>query len=248
MSPEKMSKRQERREKIRQQERRSRMVTIGLITLGTALLVFAFIYPQFKSAGEIIAPTSVTNIPQSDGLGIGDSNAPATIDVFEDFQCPACQLFTEKTQPLIIEYLVNTGKARLVFHHYPFIDGEGAGNGGESDQAANASMCASEQGKFWDMQAIIYANWNGENIGNLSNRRLQAMAEKISLNMDTFNNCFDDNKYQDDIQADFDLGVEMGVSGTPSVFVNGQQLGEDGRVPTFQDIAVVVDQIVNTAK
>jgi protein-disulfide isomerase len=132
----------------------------------------------------------------------------------------------------------------LVYHNYPFIDGDGANNGGESDQAANASMCANEQGKFWDMKEIIYANWNGENQGNLNDRRLVAMAEALNLDMDAFNACFDANKYRDDIQASFEYGQELGVSGTPSAFVNGAKVGEIGKIPTFQDIAVAVDAIV----
>jgi protein-disulfide isomerase len=247
MTIEKKSKRQERRAKIRQQETRSRLVTILLLVFGAALVVLAFIYPQFKSVGEIITPEA-RDLPSADGMSIGDPNAPVTIDVFEDFQCPACQFFAESVQPQIVTYLVDTGKARLVFHNYPFIDGDGAFNGGESDRAANASMCANEQNRFWDMEAIIYANWNGENQGNLSNQKLKAMAESIALDTDAFNACFDDNKYQDQIQADFELGQEMGVSGTPSVFVNGAKVGQTGKIATFQEIAVAVDAIVNAAQ
>lgn len=247
MTVEKKSKRQERREKVRKQEMRNRLTTIGLITVGAALLVVAFIWPQFTTIDDLVIPETKT-LPNPDGLSLGDPNAPAVIEVFEDFQCPACQFFTENIEPLILQYLVETGKARLVFRHYPFIDGVGAGNGGESDQAANAAMCANEQGKFWDMQTVIYANWNGENLGNLSNRRLQAMAEAINLDMNAFNSCFRDNKYRDAIQADFDRAEELGVSGTPSVFVNGNPVGEPGKVASFQEIAVAVDAIVNAGE
>ena len=248
MSVEKKSKRQERRDKIKKQESRSRLVTIGLIVAGALLLVLVFLWPQFQSAGEIIAATPKFELSQVDGQSIGDPNAPVVIDVFEDFQCPACQYFTESIEPLIIKYLVETGEARFVFHNYPFIDGDGAGNGGESDQAANASMCAKEQDKFWEMQAIIYANWNGENQGNLNNKRLKAMAETIGLDTGAFNSCFDSNKYKKDIQADFDLGKKMGVSGTPSVFVNGVRVGEAGKIATYQEIATAVEQIVNSTQ
>ena len=247
MTIEKKSKRQERREKVRQQEMRGRLTTIGLITVGALLLVVAFIWPQFTTIDDLIVPEAKV-LPNPDGLSLGDPNAPAVIDIFEDFQCPACQYFSDSVEPVIIQYLVETGKARLVYHNYPFIDGEGASNGGESDQSANASMCANEQGKFWEMKAVLYANWNGENQGNLSNRRLVAMAEAINLDMDAFNACFDDNKYKDDIQASFDYGQELGVSGTPSAFVNGVKVGQPGKIPTFQEIAVAVDAIVGTSE
>jgi len=245
MTVEKKSKRQARREKMRKQEMRGRLTTIGLITAGALLLVIAFIWPQFTTIDDLIVPES-TDLPNPDGLSLGDPNAPAVIDVFVDFQCSACQFFTENVEPLIIEYLVATGKARMVYRHYPFLDGEGAGSIGESDQAANAAMCANEQDQFWDMHGMIFANWNGTNQGNFSNRRLQAMAEEIDLDMDAFDACFSENRYREEIQADFDYGQEIGVSGTPSVFVNGQKVGEPGKIASFQEIAVAVDAIAST--
>lgn len=244
---EKKSKRQEHREKMERQRKRSRLLMIGLITLGALIVVFAFIAPTLQDAGEIIAVTPAA-LPAANGLTLGDSNAAVTIDVFEDFQCPACQYFTESIAPLIIQNLVSQGNVKYTFHHYPFIDGDGASNNGESDQAANASMCANEQGKFWEMQSTIYANWNGENQGNLSDVRLVAMAESIGLDMDTFNDCFRSRKYQSDIQSDFDLGQTMGVSGTPSVFVNGIKVGQPGKIATYQEIADAVNLALGAAQ
>jgi protein-disulfide isomerase len=246
MAPEKVSKRQERRAKLQQEQRRQRLTFIGLIVLGAALVVFALIWPQIRSVGTIVTVTPAA-LPNAKGLSLGNANAPVAIDVFEDFQCPACQLFTENVEPLIVTNLVAAGKARYTFHQYPFIDGNGASNGGESDQAANATMCANEQGKFWEMHATIYANWNGENQGNLSDRRLQAMAESLGLDMNAFNACFSANKYKADIQADFDKGVAMGVSGTPTVFVNGKQAGQPGKIATYDEIKQAVDAAANAS-
>jgi protein-disulfide isomerase len=241
MSREKVSKRQQRREQMQRQQQRQRLILIGLIVLGAALVVFAIVYPNIKSVGEIITVTPAT-LPNPDGLSLGEAKAPATIDVFEDFQCPACKAFSENTEPLIIENLVSTGKARYIFHNYPFIDDNtNPLRGGESDQAANAAMCANEQGKFWEMHSILYANWNGENQGNLSDRRLQAMAESLGLDMTKFNACFNANKYQSEIQADFNKGKDMGVNGTPTVFVNGQQAGQPGKIPSYDEIAQAVN-------
>lgn len=239
MSPEKISKRQERRAKMQRQQQRQRLMIIGLIVLGAALVVFAAVWPQFKSIGEIVTVTPA-DLPSPNGLSVGDPNAPVTIDVFEDFQCPVCKSFTENTEPLVIQNLVAAGKARYVFHNYPFID-DRLGRGGESDQAANAAMCANEQGKFWEMHSTLFANWNGENQGGFSNRRLQAMAEAIGLDMNAFNTCFNANKYQADIQADLDKGQELGVSGTPTVYVNGKQVGQGNSVPSYQDIVQAVE-------
>jgi len=240
MNVEKKSKRQLRREQMQKKQSRNRLITIGIITLVAAFLVFVFVSPLLRSAGEIITVTPA-DLPNPDGLSLGDPNAPVTVEVFEDFQCPACRNFTETVQPLIIEHLIKPGKVLYVFHHFPFLDGDNARSGGESDQAANAAMCANEQGKFWPMSAIMFANWNGENQGNLNNTRLKAMAESIGLEMNEFNDCFNANKYEDEIQADFDYGEEIGVAGTPSVFVNGIRVGQPGFIPQYQEIAEAVE-------
>ncbi len=234
-----MSKRQMRRQQIRRKETRGRLIWTGLITLVAFLIAFLFIWPNVKPVAEVIVPQP-NSYPQADGLGLGDPNAPVTIDVFEDFQCPSCRRFTLEVEPLIIENLVATGKVHYVFHTYPFLDGPGAGNGGESDQAANAGMCAVEQDKFWEMNAIIFANWNGENQGAFEDRRLKAFAEKIGLDTDQFNSCFDANKYKADIQADFEAGEELGVTGTPSVFVNNV-IVNPGFIPSYDEIVAAVE-------
>jgi protein-disulfide isomerase len=240
MSPEKVSKRQERRERMQRQQQRQRLITIGLIILGAAFVVLAVIWPQLRPVGEIVTVTPAA-LPDADGLSLGDPNAPATIDVFEDFQCPACQRFTENTEPLVIQNLVATGKARYVFHNYPFLDDQSVNK--ESDQTANAAMCANEQDKFWEMHSILYANQGAENMGSFSNRRLQAMAESIGLDMEAFNSCFDANKFEAEIQADLELAEQMGVSGTPTVFVNGRRVGQANSVASYQEIADAVNAI-----
>jgi protein-disulfide isomerase len=234
-----MSKRQQRRIKMQKAQMRSRMVTIGLVVLGALLIAFVLIYPNVQPAAEV-ATAKPHTYSQVNKNSIGDPNAPVKIDVFEDFQCPACRIYTQEIEPLVIENLVATGKAYYVFHNYPFVDGDGAGNGGESDQAANAAMCANEQDKFWEMEGTIYANWNGENQGTFTDERLTTFAEKIGLNMDAFNTCFAANKYKAEIQADFDLGMTLGVSGTPSIFVN-KTIVTPGRVPSYDEIAAAVD-------
>ena len=226
------------------QPARQRWVFIALIGLGVALVAFAIISGQFPP-GLQPATAAPGALPNPIGLSLGDPHAPVTIDVFEDFQCPACKYFTESIETVVIRNLVVNGKARYVYHHFPFLDGEGAQNGGESDQAANASMCANEQGRFWEMHHSLFANWNGENRGGFRDSRLQALAESTGLDMDLFYACFTANKYQAEIQADFDLGLQMGVSGTPTVFVNSVQAGRPGKIATYEEIAQAVEQALS---
>lgn len=240
------TKRQMIRETRERRQRQQRMFLI-LGIAGVALLVAAFlIYPSIRDAntpiGEIVAITPAA-APMADGLTMGDPNAPVVVEVFEDFQCPACRNFTTDTEPLLVENYVATGKIRYIFRHYPFLDDRAATR--ESDQAANASMCANEQGKFWEYHQMLYANWNGENEGSFSNKRLVAFAETLGLEMTAFNACFEDNKYKSQIDDDFALGTQYGVTGTPSVFVNGKILSP-GFVPPYDEIANAIEAALVT--
>lgn len=238
-NPKEMSKRQARREQVRRKEMRGRIVGISLISVGAILVAALLIYSNYSPAGQVATPEP-REYPQANNTSLGDPDAPVKIDVYEDFQCPSCLKFSVGVEPRIVEGLVKTGKAYYTFHNYSFLDGGGAGNGGESDQAANASMCAAEQNKFWDMHGIIFENWNGENQGAFADKRLRAYAETAGLDMTAFDACFSANKYEAEIQADFDLGNELGVQGTPSVFVNGKIVGA-GYVPGYEEIAAAVE-------
>lgn len=210
---------------------------IGVIVIGAVLVAFALIYPNLKLAGEISTVEPILR-PMADGTAMGDPNAPVVIDVFEDFQCSACRIYSEEIETRIAETYVAAGQVYYIFHQYPFIDRASATK--ESQQAANASMCAAEQGLFWEYHDILFANWNGENAGAFNDKRLVAFAETLNLDMGLFTDCFEENRYRDEIQADFELGTEMGVSGSPSVFVNGQHI-TPGFVPGFEDIQQAVE-------
>ncbi len=105
-------------------------------------------------------------------------------------------------------------------------------------------MCASEQGKFWDYHDVLFANWNGENEGAFNDARLKEFAKSLELDVDAFNACFDEDRYADAVEADFNLGNEMGVSGTPSVFVNGVMV-KPGFIPSYEDIVAAIAEAQN---
>ncbi len=233
-----MSKRDEIRARRRRQQMQKRVLTIGMMVVGALLIAAALITPSLTPVGDIatIEPRNY-NAP-IDGTQIGDPNAPVRVDIWEDFQCPACVNYTESIEPLIIQNYVETGEVVYTFHHYAFLDSYSTTK--ESQQAANASMCASEQGRFWDYHVLLYKNWNGENQGAFTDKRLIAFAETLDLDMGDFKACFNENRYKDQIDADFQAGVDMGVTGTPSVFVNDVQL-TPGYVPSFEEVAAAIE-------
>jgi protein-disulfide isomerase len=217
------------------------VISISVVVVGALLLAFLFIYPNIKPVGNIVSITPGV-YPQNDMNTMGDPNAPVKLEVWEDFQCPACRNFSTSVEPLLIQNYVSTGKVYFVFHHYPFIDGNSAS--GESNQAANASMCAGEQGRFWDYKEILFVNWIGENVGSFADRKLIAFAESLGLDMGKFNTCFNSNTYKAQIDKDFSDGVNLGVHSTPSIFVDGVFVvnpNGENLVPSYDDIAVAIE-------
>jgi protein-disulfide isomerase len=247
MSRTKRSEVKIRRQQARASQRRLIIIAVVISVIALAGVIGAAnLYENTRPVGEVIDITE-RQLPQKDGQpyvtmnGIGDPNAPVKIEVFEDFQCPACQSFSETTESLILSEmrtLIEEGKVYYTFRHYPFIDDRMASK--ESDQSANAAMCAGEQGMFWEMHDIIFANWDGENEGAFADRRLAAFAEQIGLEMESWQECFDDKRYYDQIQDDFSEGARRGVSGTPTVFVNGS-IVNPGFVPSFEEIQTAVN-------
>ena len=120
----------------------------------------------------------------------------------------------------LVEQYVAVGNVRFEYHHYIVIDGNVGGS--ESRRAAEASECANEQGAFWDYHAMLFANQQGEDSGAFSDRRLKAFAEALQLDTGKFNTCFDSRRYVTEVQADEQRARALGVTGTPTLFVNGR--------------------------
>ena len=229
-----MSKRQEIRERRRREQIRNRIIVIALVVVGALLVTFALILPSINSAttasnatktAENATPVPVVTITprvfttKVDGVHLGDPNAPVKVDAYEDFRCSACLYYTQTDEPQIIQNYVDAGKVYYTFHFFIVIDGNDGSDA--SNRSANAALCASEQGRFWDYHDTLYANQITENASLYTDARLVTMAENLKLNMTAFNQCYQAKKYASDIQKDMAQGQSLNISGTPSIFVNG---------------------------
>jgi protein-disulfide isomerase len=231
MSQERKSKRQERRAKMLQRERRNRLIMIGLIVLGAALLVFAVVWPQLRPIAEVVS-VDVGTYPNAKDNSMGDPNAPIQIEEFADFQCPFCERFHKETEPLLKQYYIDTGKVQFVFRSMGnFVSDNKARIQGtpattESQDAALAAYCAGDQNKFWEMHTHLFANVLGEDAGSFTDRRLAAIAEKAGLDMDQFNSCYNNGKFKDRVQQDSQDGQAANVTGTPGFIITYTVNGE----------------------
>ena len=227
-----MSKRKEIRRSRENQKRKTRLLIAGGISIFAILLVAAITIPIIRAnnapIGTIIVPP-LNPRPFADGLAMGDPNAPIVVEEYSDFQCPFCKKFSDELEPPIVKDFIETGK--VLFKYIPF-----RVIGSESDAAASAAYCAAEQNKFWEYHDILFANHTGEQVGDFTDKRLLAFAEKIGLNYDEFRTCYTSEKYFKQLNDNMIEGTKAKVDGTPAIFVNGIKVDTVNVYQTISDL------------
>lgn len=222
-------------------------IMLGMMMGAAMMLIMGCVAMTPKAQVATQAPVIGTVYPitpnprfMASGTAAGDPKAKVRIDVFEDFQCPACREYTQSLEPQIMRNQVATGKVYYVFHSFLVIDQATWDSAKkESHQAANAAMCAADQNRFWDFHDILFNNWTGENVGDFTDARLAAYAQLLNLDMNKFNACFTANSFKGKIDGDIAAGTKLGVQGTPSIFVNNVQVSP-GYMPTYDLITQAI--------
>lgn len=160
----------------------------------------------------------------------GSAKADVTLIEYSDFECPFCGRFHPSMVQLMNEY---EGKVKWVYRHFPLSFHP------QATPAANASECASEQGKFWE-----YADKLIENQSALSDAKYSEIAVGLGLNKSKFESCYSSKKYQARITADQAGGSTAGITGTPGTIIIGKDGSKQlvpGAVP-YEQLKAMVDQ------
>ena len=143
----------------------------------------------------------------------GSMHAPVVLVEYGDFQCPHCGA----AHPIVKRILkVYKDQMAFVFRHFPLSEVHPY-----AQVAAVASEAAANQGKFWQMHELIF-----DNQATLGIEMLLDLAEKINLDMKTFQKDFKDPKLFEKVEANFESGIVSGVNGTPSFYLNGEKFNK----------------------
>lgn len=180
--------------------------------------------PTPAAAPSPAAPTPTVEVEIGDAPTKGDDDAPVTLIEFSDFQCPFCGRFYSQTLDQIQEQYVDTGKVKFVYKHFP-LDSIHP----QATPAALAAECANEQGKFWEYHDLIFDNQQA--LGDASYKQ---WAAQLSLDEGQFNECYDSQKYLEDVQSDLQQGSSAGIRGTPGFLLNGQLISGAQPFSVFQ--------------
>jgi protein-disulfide isomerase len=169
-------------------------------------------------------PSKVFKVDAGDAPARGPKNAPVTLVLFSDFQCPFCKRVEPTITQLEKEY---PGKVRVVWKNFPLPFHPNA------KPAANAALAAAEQGKFWEMHDKLF-----ENQQSLDRASYEKYAQELGLNMARFKSALDSNKFDAKIASEAKEGAALEVNGTPASFINGHKI--DGASP-YEEFKKVVD-------
>ncbi|KGA03823.1 hypothetical protein GM49_0125 [freshwater metagenome] len=200
-----------------------RAIVIGMIVFVISVTGI-FIYFDKKPATNVSAPASIS---QADGSGlVFNPELTNQIDIWEDFQCPACRSFTAVNNEYIKKIILEK-KAKVVYHPLTFI-GERSSNGvNESVIAANAAACAMDEGKFLEMHELIYQNQGAENTGRYSKEFMIMLGIQAGLSSAKYQDCVSNGKYDDWTKASASYAAVKNVNSTPTVSVNGKELSRE---------------------
>ena len=163
----------------------------------------------------------------------GSSDSRVTLVEFSDFQCPYCRGFVPTLKRVETTY---RDRVRIVYRQYPIPSLHP-----HAAKAAEASLCANEQGKFWDLHDLMFMEQD-----RLSVDDLKAKATRLGMDRAKFAACLDGGKFAQQVENDVREGTRAGVNGTPAVYVNGVLV--EGGAASYEAVARALDAELARAK
>jgi protein-disulfide isomerase len=171
---------------------------------------------------KLVEPAKPRKTVEAKGPSRGPEGAKITIVEFSDFECPFCSRAHDTVEEVMAAY---AGKVKLVFRQFPLEFHK------KAPKAAEASLCANEQGKFWEYHDALFKNQQ-----KLEVPELKEHAGSVGLDAAKFAECLDSGKMAKIVSEDQAAGQKVGVNGTPAFFINGQMLSGAQPLDEFKKI------------
>jgi protein-disulfide isomerase len=158
------------------------------------------------------------------GMVLGDPDAPVTLVEYADYLCPHCAEFAKNDQSKLIADFVKTGKVNYEYRPMPVLGGDVSDPDNMAVKFAEASMCALDQGKFWEFHDLAFVPAAEGQRENISEAYLQEIAGKVGLDETEFATCLSEGTHRQAVLDSYNEGAAQGISGVPSFFLDGQMV------------------------
>ncbi len=226
-------------------ERRKRTLTVSAVAVAVIVIVVgAFVFIQTRSSSPTVAAAGVHGSTGNYGFVVGKADAPASLVVYEDFQCPVCKSF-EDTDSAMMDKKVADGTLKVEYRPIAILDRMSSTD--YSSRAANASACvrnATDSDTWKAYHDLLYKNQPAESSAGLTDEQLTTYATQAGAKAPAVGTCISGDTYQDWVSSATDAASKAGVSGTPTVTLNGQNVSLDdlSKVTTFEQM---IDEAAN---
>jgi protein-disulfide isomerase len=197
---------------------------VGVVVLAGLILLQGGAGGATDATSELISPQAPTPVTLADGRAVGKADAPVTLEVWTDFQCPVCGQFARTVEPALMAKYVTPGVLRIVHHDAAFQGAKSTSSYDESVEAGAGARCAADQGRYWPYQDWTFANQSGENEGAYAATRLTAIATAAGLDIGAWQACVATGAAQRAVRTETSQAVAAGVSATPTMRVNGHEI------------------------
>jgi protein-disulfide isomerase len=210
----------------------------GLAVAGLAIALLVANTPATGPTSDLRSPGyELPAAVEVEGRAIGRADAPLTLQVYSDFQCPICRRFATDYLPRLVEEFVVPGRLRIVDEPIAIL---GTGVPDESLDSAVGAVCAAEQDAYWSFHDWLFANQQGENRGAFSRTRLASIAGDVVADPDAWAACVDDPSRSTAVTARTQSVLSAGISSTPT-FRLGDRL-MTGLPRSYDDFRAVVEE------
>jgi protein-disulfide isomerase len=218
-----------RKKQTAQTRKRDMKRFYGILAVIAVVGIGAIAYAMSRGGGGMatepldmsLITDAATLLERAQGVTVGDAAAPVKVLVFSDFMCPACAHWSTQIEPNLKAEFIDTGKVQYTYYDFP-LPGHV-----HSFIASRAARCAGDQGRFWEYHDRLLSQqrtWAYQP-ATPTNQLLQ-FATEIGLDRTTFESCLRSDQHAELVTANVLLGQQLGVGGTPTVYVNQRRLGE----------------------
>ena len=215
------------------------IITVVAVLVGLVVILFGL--PKDQPPGELVVPAMPYTADLTDGEAVGSADAPVVMEVYSDFQCPACRTFVVNQLAGLVNEFVKPGILRIEARDIVILERAGSE---ESLRLAVGAACAGEQDRYWQFHDIAFANQGRENQGDHDAAFIAQVADLAGVDRTAWDACIARDDVAAAIRSQTATSRSAGIGSTPTLLVNGEKLVG---VRQYAELAALIQTLATAA-